>query len=94
MLFALTVGGLSQRKVVSWVQRFLGGRLSPATIAAVLARAQEQISERRDAPIPPGRYRALVVDGIYLRPVCPFPFSASHAVADLECHSPPCVDRS
>ena len=67
VLFALTVGGLSQRKVVSWVQRFLGGRLSPATIAAVLARAQEQISERRDTPIPPGCYRALVVDGIYLR---------------------------
>ncbi len=29
VLFALAVGGLSQRKVVSWVRRFLGGRLSP-----------------------------------------------------------------
>src|SRR6266568_3414946 len=28
VLFALTVGGLSQRKVVDWVRRFLGGRLS------------------------------------------------------------------
>src|ERR1019366_7914450 len=36
MLFALTVGGLSQRKVVGWVRRFLGGTLSPATLGAVL----------------------------------------------------------
>jgi hypothetical protein len=28
MLFALTVGGLRQRKVVGWVRRFLGGTLS------------------------------------------------------------------
>lgn len=67
VLFALTVGGLSQRKVVDWVRRFLGGRLSPATIAAVLVKAQEQIAERRNQSIPPGRYRAIVVDGIYLR---------------------------
>jgi len=67
VLFALTVGGLSQRKVVSWVRRFLGGRLSPATIAAVLARAQEQVAARRNEAIPAGRYRAIVVDGVYLR---------------------------
>ena len=67
MLFALTVGGLSQRKVVGWVRRFLGGRLSPATIAAVLEQAQEQVEQRRSEPIPARRYRALVVDGIYLR---------------------------
>ncbi len=67
MLFALTVGGLSQRKVVGWVRRFLGGTLSPATIGAVLEQAQEQVQERRGEPIPPGRYRAIVVDGIYLR---------------------------
>src|SRR6202167_4480513 len=36
VLFALAVGGLSQRKVVSWVRRFLGGHLSPASIGAVL----------------------------------------------------------
>jgi len=67
MLFALTVGGLSQRKVVGWVRRFLGGTLSPATIGAVLKQAQEQVDERRSAAIAPGRYRAIVVDGIYLR---------------------------
>ncbi len=67
MLFALTVGGLSQRKVVGWVRRFLGGTLSPATIGAVLEQAQEQVDERRSAAIAPGRYRAIVVDGIYLR---------------------------
>ncbi len=67
LLFALTVGGLSQRKVVGWVRRFLGGRLSPATIGGVLQQAQQQIQQRRDQPIPPGRYRALVLDGIYLR---------------------------
>jgi len=67
VLFALTVGGLSQRKVVDWVRRFLGGTLSPATLGAVLDQAQQQIAARRRAPIPPGRYRALVVDGIYLR---------------------------
>src|SRR6202158_3802592 len=67
MLFALTVGGLSQRKVVGWVRRFLGGRLSPATIGAVLEQAQQQVEQRRSAPIPPRRYRAIVVDGVYLR---------------------------
>lgn len=67
MLFALTVGGLSQRKVVGWVGRFLGGRLSPATIGAVLEQAQEQVEQRRSAAIAPGGYRAIVVDGIYLR---------------------------
>jgi putative transposase len=67
VLFALTVGGLSQRKVVGWVRRFLGGTLSPATIGAVLEQAQEQVQKRRSEPIPPRRYRAIVVDGIYLR---------------------------
>jgi putative transposase len=67
MLFALTVGGLSQRKVVGWVGRFLGGRLSPATIGAVLQQAQQQVEQRHNEPIPPRRYRAIVVDGIYLR---------------------------
>src|SRR6202158_4599374 len=66
MLFALTVGGLSQRKVVGWVRRFLGGRLSPATIGAVLEQAQQQVEQRRSAPIAPRAYRAIVVDGIYL----------------------------
>ncbi len=66
MLFALTVGGLSQRKVVGWVRRFLGGTLSPATIGAVLEQAQQQVEQRRSEPIPPRRYGALVVDGIYL----------------------------
>lgn len=67
VLFALTVGGLSQRNVVGWVRRFLGGTLSPATIGAVLEQAQQQVAQRRSEPIPPGRYRAVVVDGIYLR---------------------------
>jgi transposase-like protein len=66
MLFALTVGGLSQRKVVDWVRRFLGGTLSPATIGAVLEQAQAQVAERRRELIPARRYRALVVDGVYL----------------------------
>jgi putative transposase len=67
MLLALTVGGLSQRKVVGWVRRFLGGTLSPATIAAVLEQAHQQVEQRRSEPIPAKRYRAIVVDGIYLR---------------------------
>jgi transposase-like protein len=67
MLFALTVGGLSQRKVVGWVRRFLGGTLSPATIGAVLEQAQQEVEQRRNEPIPARRYRAIVVDGIYLR---------------------------
>ena len=67
MLFALTVGGLSQRKVVGWVRRFLGGTLSPATIGAVLEQAQQQVEQRRGEAIAPRRYRAIVVDGIYLR---------------------------
>jgi len=67
MLFALTVGGLSQRKVVGWVQRFLGGTLSPASIGAVLQQAQQQVQQRRSEAIPARRYRAIVVDGMYLR---------------------------
>jgi transposase-like protein len=67
VLFALTVGGLSQRKVVQWVRRFLGGALSPATIGAVLAQAREQIECRRQAPLRGRSFVALVVDGIYLR---------------------------
>ena len=67
VLFALAVGGLSQRKVVGWVQRFLGGRLTPATIGAVLRQAQEQVQARREQPLSPARYRALVVDGVWLR---------------------------
>ena len=66
VLFALTVGGLSQRKVVGWVRRFLGGRLSPATIGAVLEQAQQQVAQRRSEPLAERRYRAVVVDGIYL----------------------------
>jgi transposase-like protein len=67
VLFTLAVGGLSQRKVVSWVRRFLGGTLTPATIQAVLQQAREEIEQRRTAPIPPGRYRALVVDAVHHR---------------------------
>jgi transposase-like protein len=67
VLFALAVGGLSQRKVVSWVRRFLGGHLSPASIGAVLRAAQEQIQGRREQKLRTGSYRALAVDGIYLR---------------------------
>jgi putative transposase len=67
VLFALAVGGLSQRKVVSWVRRFLGGQLSPASIGAVLRDAQEQIQARREQRLCSGTYRALAVDGIYLR---------------------------
>lgn len=67
VLFALAVGGLSQRKVVSWVRRFLGGQLSPASIGAVLRQAQEQIQGRREQRLRSGSYRALAVDGIYLR---------------------------
>src|SRR5260221_1974789 len=64
MLFALTVGGLSQRKVVGWVRRFLGGTLWRAPIRAGLEHAEQQVEQRRSEPIPPRRYRALVVDGI------------------------------
>lgn len=67
VLFALTVGGLSQGKVVEWVRRFLGGILTPATIHQVLCAAREEIEQRRTAPIPRGRYRALVVDAVHLR---------------------------
>jgi putative transposase len=67
VLFALTVGGLSQRKVVHWVRRFLGGTLSPATIGAVLSQAQQEVERRRQMPLRRHSYVALVVDGVYLR---------------------------
>ncbi len=66
-LFALTVGGLSQRRVVRWVRRFLGGTLSPATIGAVLAQARQEVEARRQVPLSGRSYVALVVDGVYLR---------------------------
>jgi putative transposase len=67
VLFALTVGGLSQRRVVRWVQRFLGGTLSPTTIGAVLAQARQEVEHRRQSPLSRHAYQALVVDGIHLR---------------------------
>jgi putative transposase len=67
VLFALTVGGLSQRRVVAWVRRFLGGTLSPATIGAVLAQARQEVERRRQEPLSGRSYVALVVDGVYLR---------------------------
>jgi len=53
MLFALTVGGLSQRKVVVGAA-VLGGTLSPASIGAVLQQAQQQVQQRRSEAIPRG----------------------------------------
>jgi transposase-like protein len=67
VLFALTVGGLSQRRVVRWVKRFLGGTLSPATIGTVLAQAQQDVEQRRQSPLHRHAYVALVVDGVHLR---------------------------
>jgi putative transposase len=67
VLFALTVGGLSQRKVVKWVQRFLGGSLSVGTVGAVLAQAQEEVEQRRQEALRGGEYVGLVVDGVYIR---------------------------
>lgn len=67
LLFALTVGGLSQRKVVHWVRKFLGGTLSSASIAAVLTRAQQDVERCRQAPLSHGSFVALVVDGVYVR---------------------------
>lgn len=67
VLFALAVGGLSQRKVVQWVRRFVGGALSPATIGAVLRQAEEEVQQRRQQPLSAARYPVLVVDGVHLR---------------------------
>jgi putative transposase len=67
VLFALAVGGLSQRRAVKWVKRFLGNTLSPATIGAVLSQAQAQVDQRRQQRLRPGEYVALVLDGIHLR---------------------------
>ncbi|MGH9793476.1 MAG: IS256 family transposase [Candidatus Acidiferrales bacterium] len=67
VLFALSVGGLSQRKVVAWLRQFTGGVLSPASLGAVLRQAQGEIVQRRTAPLHDGEYVAIVVDGIYLR---------------------------
>src|SRR6201987_2283772 len=45
MLFALTVGGLSQRKVVGWWPRLQGGTLSQATIGAALEQEQHNFQQ-------------------------------------------------
>lgn len=65
-LFALAVGGLSRRKAVGWVRKFVGATLSPATIGAVLEEAEREIRQRRQRSLSPSSYRALVVDGVYL----------------------------
>ena len=67
VLFALAVGGLSQRKVVGWVRRFLGSTLSPATLTRVLSEARQQVEARRQQSLSAGPFAALVVDGIHLR---------------------------
>jgi hypothetical protein len=67
VLFDLAAGGLSQRKTVGWVRKFLGGSLSPVSIGAVLEQAASEVDERRQQALWPTRYRALVMDGVYLR---------------------------
>lgn len=67
VLFALTVGGLSQRKVVEWMRRFTGGTLSPASIHAVLEQAQQAITARRTATLSPVEFPILVVDAVHHR---------------------------
>jgi transposase-like protein len=67
VLFALTVGGLSQRQVVDWMRRFTGGTLSPASIHAVLEQAQQAITARRTAPLSPAEFPILVVDAVHHR---------------------------
>ncbi len=67
VLFALTVGGLSQRKVVGWVRKFLGNTLSPTTIGAVLTQAQEEVQQRRQQRLRVGEYVALLGEGVYGR---------------------------
>ena len=67
VLFALTVGGLSQRKTVGWIQRFVGGTLSVATIHAVLEQAQQAITARRTAALAAAEFPILVVDALHHR---------------------------
>jgi transposase-like protein len=67
VLFALAVGGLSQRKVVEWMLRFLGGTLSPATLTHILADAREQVEARRKQRLSAEQFVAIVTDGIHLR---------------------------
>jgi transposase-like protein len=67
VLFALTGGGLSQRKEVQWGRRFLGGTLSPAAIGAVLAQARQEVERRRQGPLSSRSFPARGVDGIHLR---------------------------
>lgn len=64
VLFALTVGGLSQRKVVDWMRRFLGFGLSPATLGAVLEQAQAAVAARRAQPLSAAEFPILVVDAV------------------------------
>ncbi len=67
VLFALTVGGLSQRKVVDWMRRFTGGTLSVASIHAVLEQAQQAITARRSAGLSAAEFPILVVDAVHHR---------------------------
>ena len=53
MLFALTVGGLSQRKVVGWVRRFLAGRCRPPASARCLVQPPLRDGSAPPAVVPP-----------------------------------------
>ena len=61
-------GGRTQSAQGGGLGAAVSGRDAVATtIGAVLEQAREQVEQRRSAAIAPGRYRAIVVDGIYLR---------------------------
>lgn len=67
VLFALTVGGLSQRKTVAWIRRFVGGTLSPASIHVALEQAQQAIAARRAVVLSGAEFPILVVDALHHR---------------------------
>lgn len=67
LVTAATVGGLSQRRVVVWLRRANGERLSAATVGQVVERLGEVVERQRYRSLRAGEYLALVVDGIWGR---------------------------
>jgi len=57
--------GMSLRGLSAWLKGLGLPSASAANLGAVIQEAVAELSQRRQQPIPPGKYRALVVDGVW-----------------------------
>lgn len=60
-----TIGGISQRRMSSWLQRVNGQRLSAATVGRIVQSLAVEVERRRSEPLDREEWAAVAVDGIY-----------------------------